>query len=261
MICEQVRRDLDAYVDRELDATADANVRAHLGECAACRRLVGGRETLGRLVRAIPYTTASEALRAQVAAQQARTATLSARRFVGWAAAAAVVLVAVASAVLLVPRLRRERPTESDRIADARPVSAAGAVTDEAVDNHVRSLMASHLFDVQSTDQHTVKPWFHGKLDFSPPVVDLAAMGFPLIGGRLDYLAGQPVAALVYQRYQHTINVFVAPATRVGAADDETGTVRGFHSHHWLRGGMAFWAVSDLNEAELTEFVHALQAS
>jgi len=112
-------------------------------------------------------------------------------------------------------------------------------------------LMGAHLFDVRSTDQHTVKPWFLDKLNFSPPVDDLAPIGFPLVGGRLDYLAGRPVAALVYQRRQHPINLFVWPAS-------DTREIRGFQVQHWTRGGMAFWAVSDLNRTELDQFVRAL---
>src|SRR5262249_25025743 len=135
------------------------------------------------------------------------------------------------------------------------------AIVENVVDGHVRSLMADHLFDVQSTDQHTVKPWFHGKLDFSPPVVDLGSANFSLVGGRLDYLGGKPVAALVYQRRQHTINMFVSPTGSADAAEATVRTVRGFHVHHWIRDGMSFWAVSDLNEAELSEFVRMLQAS
>jgi len=133
-------------------------------------------------------------------------------------------------------------------------------MVDQVVDGHVRSLMADHLFDVQSTDQHTVKPWFLGKVDFAPPVVDLSSSGFPLVGGRLDYLSGQPVAALVYQRQKHTINVFVSPE-KSGDAADLVRSARGFHVHHWDREGMSFWAVSDLNDAELTQFVRALQTS
>jgi len=117
--------------------------------------------------------------------------------------------------------------------------------------------MGDHLFDVRSTDQHTVKPWFLGKLDFSPPVVDLAATGFPLVGGRLDYLDGRPAAALVYQRRQHTINVFVVPTDKP-SRPIETRTVRGFHIHYWTRAGMSFWVVSDLNDGELSEFARAL---
>jgi anti-sigma factor RsiW len=105
-----------------------------------------------------------------------------------------------------------------------------------------------------------VKPWFLGKLDFSPPVVDLASAGFPLVGGRLDYLDGRPAAALIYRRRQHTINLFVAPARATpNRLTPEERSVRGFHVRHWVRGGMTFWAVSDMNDADLTEFVGLLQ--
>jgi anti-sigma factor RsiW len=146
------------------------------------------------------------------------------------------------------------------RIVRARQATAATeALAQDVVAGHVRALMGAHLFDVRSTDQHTVKPWFLGKLDFSPPVDDLAPDGFPLVGGRLDYLSGRSVAALVYQRRQHTINVFIWPVTDSNEAATDARTLRGFHVRHWTRGGMTFWAVSDLNDTELDQFVHDLQ--
>ena len=241
MSCAYIEHDLDAYVDRELDPQTTARLRAHLDECDACRLRVEERETLGRLVRATPYHVAPPQLRARVAIHAGRRLSLPSLSM--WAAAA-VLVVSVASGVLL---LRSARSTRGD------------VATDEAVNSHVRSLMAGHLFDVQSTDQHTVKPWFLGKLDFAPPVVDLAAAGFPLVGGRLDYLDGRAAAALVYQRRQHTINVFIIPDAE-RRATTEANSIRGFHVRHWTNGGMAFWAVSDLNDAELSEFVRSLQA-
>jgi anti-sigma factor RsiW len=240
VICQHVERDLDAYVDRELDAAADAAVRDHISGCASCRGRVAQRETLGRLIRAAPYYPAPDRLRARVAERSARSASM--RRYVSWAAAAVLVLSVGAGAALLRSSAMR-----------------AGALTEEAVNGHVRSMMDDHLFDVRSTDQHTVKPWFLGKLDFAPPVADLASAGFPLVGGRLDRLGGRPVAALVYQRRQHIINVFVSPAS--DSPGTTSASIRGFHVRHWTRDGMAFWAVSDVNDAELTEFVRALQSS
>jgi anti-sigma factor RsiW len=133
----------------------------------------------------------------------------------------------------------------------------ATALAGNVVDDHVRALMDQHLFDVRSTDQHTVKPRFLGKLDFSPPVTDLASIGFPLAGGRLDHVAGRAVAALVYQRRQHTITLFVWPAPPRDTPAP-TQTIRGFHVEHWRRDDMTFWAVSDVNETELTAFARAL---
>jgi anti-sigma factor RsiW len=115
---------------------------------------------------------------------------------------------------------------------------------------HVRSLSGTHLLDVPSTDQHTVKPWFNGKLDFAPPVKEVE--GFPLLGGRLEYFDGRPAAALVYGRRGHTINLFTWPAASVPEAEQ---TRNGFHMETWPANGMVFWAVSDLNETELRQFV------
>jgi len=242
MSCELLERDLDAYLDGELDAEASTAVREHVRTCAACRRQLAQRETLSRLVRGAPYYSASDRLRARVLAQSTRST--SVRRVLTWAAAAVLVLSVGAGLTLW------------------RPASGRGdAIADEVVNSHVRSLMANHLFDVQSTDLHTVKPWFLGKLDFSPPVVDLASNGFPLVGGRLDYVGGRAVAALVYQRQKHTINVFLSPAGGDPSTRDLVLTVRGFNLRHWIHNGMSFWAVSDLNSTELGEFASALRVS
>jgi anti-sigma factor RsiW len=240
--CEAVGHDLDAYVDRELDADSATAVRDHLNGCAPCRQRVAEREALGRLVRSMPYYAAPDRLRERVSARA--TASAPVGRLLTWAAAA-VLVVSVGGGIALLQSIT----TRGD------------AMVDDVVNSHVRSLMADHLFDVRSTDQHTVKPWFLGKLDFSPPVADLASIGFPLVGGRLDYLGGRPVAALVYQRQKHTINLFVSPEGDDPFKAIGVRSVRGFHVHHWIRDGMSFWAVSDLNDAELTGFARALQGS
>src|SRR5262249_31751299 len=149
--------------------------------------------------------------------------------------AAAVALLALA----ILPLLRRPG---GDRLID------------DIISGHVRSLMVEHLTDVASSDRHTVKPWFDGKLDFSPAVVDLADHGFPLIGGRLDYLENRPVAALIYGRPKHFINLFVWPTDASSAPGERTVSRQGFTLIHWSAGGMTYWAVSDLNPAELGEF-------
>lgn len=239
MNCELVERDLGPYIDGELDADATSSMRAHLRECAACRRRAGELDTLGRLVRAIPGERAPDRLRARV------TAAASRRRTATWLlpfAAAAVVLLAVGVGLLR---------------TGGEPARAT--MLEDVVDSHIRSLMADHLFDVQSTDQHTVKPWFLGRLDFSPPVTDLADAGFPLVGGRVDYIGGRPVAALVYERRRHTINLFVLPERSGVAQQSDPRTVRGFHVVHWAREAMEFWAVSDVNDADLQSFATTLQ--
>jgi anti-sigma factor RsiW len=159
-----------------------------------------------------------------------------------WAIAAGVVIVLVFSG-LLFQTLRR--PPASELLAE------------QVVSSHIRSLMANHLSDVVSSDQHTVKPWFSGKLDFAPVVKDLSSSGFPLAGGRLDYLADHPVAALVYKHRQHTINVFLWPSPESNSSP-RTMTIKGYSVVHWTQSHMAYWAVSDLNAAELGGFAHDL---
>jgi len=241
--CHEVGRLLDAYVDNELDPGQSAELQQHFASCVACSRRLSDRESLGRLIRSVPYHAAPDRLRAAIAATRPRSRFTP--RLLAWAAS---VTIAVSLGGVTAVRMLRAR----------QAVDASATITDDVIGSHVRALMADHLFDVRSTDQHTVKPWFLGKLDFSPPVDDLAPIGFPLVGGRLEYVAGRPAAALVYQRRQHTINLFIWPES-TGSAAEDVRSARGFQVRHWNRGGMSFWAVSDLNDTELAQFEGALQ--
>jgi anti-sigma factor RsiW len=127
-------------------------------------------------------------------------------------------------------------------------------IAGEIVSAHLRSLQGSHLTDVETSDQHTVKPWFNGKLALSPPVVDLTAQGFTLIGGRLDYVDGEAMAAIVYKRRKHLINLFVGPRLGGAPRGAKTAMVQGFNVYHWAQDGLGFWAASDINADELAEF-------
>lgn len=137
------------------------------------------------------------------------------------------------------------------------PRRAEGRLSDEVVSSHIRSLMANHLTDVGSSDQHTVKPWFAGKLDFAPVVKDLATQGFPLVGGRLDYIGGRPAAAMVYQRRKHTINVFNRPSA--GSSVAKVESTRGYNVVRWTASGMEWWVISDLSRDELETFARMLR--
>jgi len=134
-------------------------------------------------------------------------------------------------------------------------------VLGDVISAHVRSLQPGHLTDVQTSDQHTVKPWFNGRLDVAPPVVDLTAQGFTLIGGRLDFIDGKAVAAIVYRRRTHVINLFVAQGTASAQGAVERATVQGFNVEHWSAGGIAFFAVSDISPDELRDFIETFEAA
>ena len=245
MNCHEVERLLDAYVDNELERGESVEIGRHLETCAMCWQRLNRRESLGRLVRGAPYYTAPDRLRAAVGGATMRAPSLFTPRLLAWAACVTMAVALGSGAVVRTVRSKRA-------------VEATTSVAEDVVSSHVRALMGDHLVDVRSSDQHTVKPWFLGKLEFSPPVEDLAAIGFPLVGGRLDYIAARPVAALIYQRRQHAINMFIWPASD-GTPPTDARSIRGFQVRHWIVNGMSFWAVSDLNNLELDDFVRAFQ--
>jgi anti-sigma factor RsiW len=240
MNCHEAGRLLDPYVDDELDAVQSTLIAEHVAHCAACGERLARLESLGRLVRSMPTYTAPDRLRSKVATRSWM------RISPGLLAWAAGILIAVSLG-------------GATAVRSWQSVRATSALAESVVDGHVRALMADRLVQVRSSNQHTVKPWFQGKLDFSPPVTDLSPSGFPLVGGRIDAIAGQTVAALVYQRREHVIDLFVWPAAD-GARIADGRSIRGFQEHHWTSGGMSLWAVSDLNDGELTDFVRLLQA-
>ena len=243
-----VEAQVDAFLDGELAASDALELEAHLAECPTCGRFRDDRLVLRQAIAArMPRLEASELLRARVRAalREAagpapvrRPAPLLAWRWLAFAATIAVVAVG------------------SWRLALVH--TASSTLADEVLASHVRSLMPGHLSDVVSSDQHTVKPWFDGKLDFSPPVHDFSGRGYPLLGGRLDYLNGRPVAALVYGRRRHIINVFVWPAAGPARAAPPVER-RGYHILHWATPDLAYWVASDLGLSELNDFAGLLQ--
>jgi anti-sigma factor RsiW len=266
--CPENNTLIHAYLDGELDLLSTLELESHLRECAACAQAYKNHQTLrsamssGGLYFKPPNDLAQRIrLALQEADQAGRHASAPVRELpqrislqqlpkrIGWRSSWAVAgLAAAAMVALAVLRLGPvvSKPAPDDLLAQ------------EVLASHVRSLMANHLTDVPSSDQHTVKPWFNGKLDFSPPVKDLSGEGFPLVGGRLDYLEDRPVAALVYQRRKHFINLFIWPSG--SNSGQKTMMRQGYNLFHWAQAGMTYWAVSDLNSSELQEFAKLIQS-
>jgi anti-sigma factor RsiW len=250
MACDNPRELLDGYLDNELDVSTNLDLQRHLQECQACAELHKKRQAVRSAIRNFDLTFKAPAgleKRIRVAVDRAEGTGL--RNRVGGYRNVAVWLAVAASLVvaLFVWKTVKRLPDTNELLAQ------------QVLTSHVRSLMADHLTDVVSSDTHTVKPWFTGKLDFSPSVKDLASQGFPLAGGRLEYL-DRPVAALVYRRRQHIINVLVWPSANDSTRPSGTPLNRqGFNLLHWTSSGMNYWAISDLNLGELREFVQLLQ--
>ena len=251
MTCEEAEILLHALIDGELDAGHARDVEEHIAGCPRCAaELAAIREMSKAIAGANLRYTAPPELRRRIEASlppaSAVVRTLPNRRSVlrGFAMGSAVSAIAATGLFAIVLRNDDEQRLLS-----------------EVVTAHLRSLQAGHLTDVISTDQHTVKPWFNGKLDVSPPVIDLTAQGFTLIGGRLDYVDARAIGAVVYRRRQHIINLFVAQTANAEHRSAKMETMQGFNVRRWSEQGMNFWAVSDVAPDELAEFGEKFDAA
>jgi len=253
--CKLTQRFVPGYLDSELDLSRTIEMETHLQVCAECaqelERLQALRAALqrGSLAYAAPAAL-RERIQSSLRASSGTDVQESKIKWPSlnfWQLAGAFALLALISISGWQWTARLRAPSSDQQIAA------------EVFSSHVRSLEGNHLMDVVSTDQHTVKPWFDGKLDFSPPVEDLASDGFPLVGGRLDYLEGRQVAALVYQRRKHFINVFVWPSAAGSSSTQTIEPRQGYNMIRWSRGGFQFWAVSDVSAQDLAEFVRLLE--
>jgi anti-sigma factor RsiW len=249
--CANNEQMLHAYFDGELDLVRSVELEEHLKTCPDCSSELRDQQAMRQSLRSSNlYDRAPESLRTGIHAALPREIHPKAisrqrRPLYEWLAVAAAIILAVGFGAKVMGNI------------GAR--GQANLLAEEIAASHIRSLQPGHLFDVQSTDQHTVKPWFDGKLDFAPPVTDFASRGFPLVGGRLDYLDGRDVAALVYQRNKHLINVFIWPVQSTTAKLPGAQSIQGYNLIYWQRDGMNFCAVSDLNAAELSQLAQLLQ--
>jgi anti-sigma factor (TIGR02949 family) len=245
MECVEARTALHAYLDRELDAVNAREFETHLAACPQCRHGYDQQQRLKQAIREqadyyAPPAGWAERVRAATVRAPSRE-----RRTGGWGwqwlqLGTAVALSAV---VTWIVALQYGVPSTTDRLEE------------EVITGHARATLTGHLTEVASSDQHTVKPWLSSKLDFSPPVTDLVTTGFPLAGGRLDYLDNRPVAVLVYHRRQHVIDLFVWPEAGARAAEPTRAVSKqGYNMVHWSRDGMTFWAISDVNPNDLNTF-------
>ena len=237
-------RDLiEAYLDDELDAAQHSAVEQHLATCPNCTEAYARiRKQKAGIKAAAPYYKPPPNLQQSVrkALRRVETGKVKPASEVPWR------WLTIAASLLLVASV-------SWNLAHLRPRSAETDVAESVLSDHIRSLIGTRLVDVPSSDQHTVKPWFAGKLDFAPDVKDLEAQGFPLVGGRLEYLPGRRVAALVYHRRQHVITLFIWPETASSAVDAKISR-NGYNLLHWTAGPMTYWAVSDVSASDLEQF-------
>jgi anti-sigma factor RsiW len=246
MTCDEARILLHALIDGELDAGHAREVEDHAAGCPACAAQLAAWRDMRKAVAAADLRyTAPPALRRRIEASLPQPLAPSRRAVLrGFAMGSVVSAIAATGVVAIVLRSDDEQ-----------------RIMSEVVSAHLRSLQAGHLTDVLSTDQHTVKPWFNGKLDVAPPVVDLTAQGFTLTGGRLDYIDARAIGAIVYRRRAHVINLFVAQTASTERRAARIETMQGFNIRSWSERGLNYWAVSDLAADELAEFGDKFEAA
>jgi len=254
MSCDGTRTHFHAYLDGELDVLRSLEFEEHLNGCSACSGSLQEHQSLRTAISArslyfsAPCGLEHKVLSAVRKAAASETSRPAWRWTWSWKWPVWLAPFAAAALVMVVTlHLWTQHWTEDQRVQ-------------EIISAHVRSLMVNHLTDVASSDQHTVKPWFNGKLNFSPTVIDPATEGFPLIGGRLDYVGDYPAAALVYQRRKHYINLFVSSSDQTATTKEDLLTRHGYTLRHWLQGGMEYWAVSDVNKSDLQQFVQLVRS-
>src|SRR5690349_15730199 len=254
MTCVECRDLIDAFADGELPGEDAAAVRAHLAGCGDCAsELASITATSRRIGETFVKHQAPDVLKARIrsalsqpdAFEREETATVAKNgtRRLAWGGLG----IAVASVLLTFAVVRQMTPARS--------------LTDDVVTSHIRSLMPGHLTDVVSTNQHLVKPWFNGRVDVSPPVPNLDSLGFPLVGGRTDYVRGRAVPVVVYARRQHMINVYAWPVAAGASSVPRLSVRNGYHFLEWRASGLEYWVVSDLNTAELQGFVSLFTAA
>jgi anti-sigma factor RsiW len=244
---------LHALIDGELDAGHARDVEAHIASCAGCGEKLAAFRTMHDIMGAAPLKETAPAhlhdrIEAIMSAPASRVVSMrqfmrpTRRSFFGGFAMGSVLSAAVAASLVLTVIRRDQEQT----------------LAEEVVSAHIRSLQAGHLMDVETSDRHTVKPWFNGRVDVAPPVVDLTAESFTLLGGRLDYVDSEPVAAIVYQRRKHVINLFVAQHLGTRHPRTIADSIQGYNVRHWSQDGLDLWAVSDIAGDELDEFVQKI---
>lgn len=252
MICQDTRQILDGYFDGELDLAYRLDIDGHLRRCAGCSKTLKKYQDLRHGIQVCTmYYKAPVKLKASIQsflqrtgkAEVSRPRLHSHGRSQWFGMAARVVAVSVAAAIILTA---------------VSGSFASEVMATEVLDAHLRSMMRDHLVDVSSSDQDALEPWFAGKLDFVPSVRDLTDGGFALLGGRVEYLNRRSVAALVFRRGQHTINLFVWPTSRPDASI-HTSTIQGYSLVHCSWSGVTYWAISDLDPGELRDLVRYQQ--
>jgi anti-sigma factor RsiW len=253
--CQRAEDWIHGYLDGELDLARSLEVEQHMRECEICARSYRTQTTLRSSLKGESlYYGAPEKLKKRIQSSLRKEAKseMFPRAFVWrWLTVGASLAFMLLIGVVVWRIVPRSVGPSGDEL-----------LAQEIVSDHVRSLqMPGHLADVLSSDQHTVKPWFDGKVDFAPPVKDFASQDFRLYGGRLEYLNNRTVATLIYQRRLHYINLYIWPAAQAEARGDMTTQRQGYNLTHWTSSGMNYWAISDLNRVELQEFARLVQQS